>query len=784
MTNTSSDSKCILACPLQGRYRLQGVGNLENPDLLIVLPHPPNNKGDTQDYLTGDADKLLRKLLQKFTDGYDVGITFSCQCYPPSQRNPTTPELNMCSTHVLNVIKQSNPKVVLGMGKLVASQLCPDFTKITYDRGHFVTLSTGHKAIFTISPDAVVLQDGHSLFPWLYADIKKAFDAINKVVNPYEFPKDTDVFTCTDENVDEVLAYLNQFNVIAYDWETTGLNTRIATGFCLGMSTEQGRAVIVPADILSNNLTKFQKLFNSTEHTFVAFNAVFDANFNLQAGLNPRIDGDPMLVHYMLDERRQARNLETLSMQFCDAPPYESMMLKQYNTDKTKFLQDIPHGVIYKYCGMDCDYTLRLYNCFMERLKELPTVLEAYNNILLPACIFIQKVQPVGMYVDQEKLDRLLIEYREGLDSALQSLIELSGNPDFNPNSHAQVAELVWDDFGFNEPMLFGRKDRSVDAATRKALLKQYPSEPFIESLMDYKFYDTMLTRYLMPMYEFIEADGRIRTSWHLDRTETGRLSTSKPPLHQIPRESDIRSIFRAPDGRVLVQADYSQVEMRMAAHIAGDEEFTKIFKAGVDFHTKMASEAYKIPLERVTKEQRQAAKGVSFGLLYLMGTKKLADNTGLPSSEAFEFVAKYKSLMPEVMAWVEEVKHQVLQEQRVYSIFGRMRRFPFLHAKNVNALHRQAVNMPVQSSASDLTLLSAIKIQEILENAKLHNASVVLTVHDSIIVECDEADAEDVAEMMLSVMTHPPFETRVPFDAEIKISNRWGEGEVWKKGS
>mgnify|MGYP000846742811 CR=1 FL=1 len=225
--------------------------------------------------------------------------------------------------------------------------------------------------------------------------------------------------------------------------------------------------------------------------------------------------------------------------------------------------------------------------------------------------------------------------------------------------------------------------------------------------------------------------------------------------------------------------ADQAQVEMRMAAHLAEDMLFNdKIFKAGVDFHSKMASEAYRVPLDKVKPEQRQAAKGVSFGLLYLMGDKALAENTGLPARAAAQFVKDYKAIMPGVMAWIEKTKQAVYTDRYVESLFGRKKRFPLIikgRYGNLFELQREGVNMPIQSSASDLTLWHVVKLHDIFKE-KYPQVKIVTLVHDSIIVECPDKLLYEIGALMKQVMETPPFKTQVPFKVDIKVGKRWGE--------
>jgi DNA polymerase I - 3'-5' exonuclease and polymerase domains len=608
--------------------------------------------------------------------------------------------------------------------------------------------------------------------------MQKAYRYVTEANPPFAEHSTQVIFVQSDEIAAQVVARLRAVEHLSYDWETTGVNPNVAVGFCLGMSWKPGTAVVWPAQMVRKYRKELTEIFSRPDLVCIAFNAMFDAKFNERIGLPARVDEDPMLMHYMLDERPQHRSLESLTMDYLDAPPYESEMLAKYECTKSEMVKKVPVEVIYEYCGRDADYALRLYLLFNDLLKDKPGPQKAYREVVIPAARAFADIQHYGVWVNRDRLESVTTEYEEILKKLQAELVEIVGDENFNPNSHQQVQGFIWDYLKLKEPELYGRKPRSVDKTTREALLARYPDHPFIVALDKYKATYTNLSRYLWPLTKAIDPDGRIRSSYRLDRTETGRLSTTDPPIHQIPRESNIRSIFGAPPGYVLVQADYSQVEIRMAAHYADDWRLIALLKSGVDFHTKMAAEAFRIPVDQVTKEQRQAAKAVSFGLLYLMGDKKLADSTGLPPEEATAFVQSYKALMPDVQKWIEKTKRQVRERRYVESIFGRRRRFPLITNQNLAKLQREAVNMPVQSAASDLTLCSVIKLHEIFKQ-EYPEARIVIMVHDSIIVECPAPLAEEIGFLMIKIMSDPPFETNVPFPVEVKIGECWGEGEI-----
>jgi len=400
-------------------------------------------------------------------------------------------------------------------------------------------------------------------------------------------------------------------------------------------------------------------------------------------------------------------------------------------------------------------------------------LMQVYRDLLHPAVAVFNDIKAKGVWVDQESLHELDLKMQQILVEQQEKLTEITEDETFNPNSPKQIQHILWDKLKLNQPKIYNRKDRSADKETLEKLFEAYPDILFIKELMLYRKTFTLYSRYVRDLPNYIETDGRVRVNYHFDRTETGRLSTTDPALHQIPRDSNIRSIYSAPDKHVLIQADYEQIEIRMAAHVAQDEKLIALLKSGTDFHTLMASQAFNVDIDKVKKEQRQAAKNISFGLLYLMSDKGLINLTGLPPAEAVTFINNYKALMPDVQRWITAIKETIRSKRFVVSPFGRRRRFPEITWENINGFYREGVNFPIQSGASDITLSSVIRLHMALKHL-YPEAQIVIMVHDSIIVECPEVIAQEVADLMKQIMEDIP--SIVPFPVEIKIGKRWGE--------
>jgi len=773
-----------LNCSLDGN-KVLGTGSYV-PEILFIGEAPGYHEVEEGAPFIGKAGQILRSVIG-YLDMDDYYITNTVKCRPPENRNPSAHEIRCCRPMLDEEIDNHTPKVIVTLGAVPTKTLLPG-SKMQEDRGKLKYTEDGLICVPTFHPAATLYKGGEAIFPFILQDIKKALRiARGEKAHPeLGFPDTKTKVVDNDADMAILLSTLEKItpSKIAMDWETYGTSPLWGQGFCVSLSWKPGTAVVIPVDLVEKFSVQLTQVLKRNQ--LVGYNSImFDTAWNYRHGLNVPINRDAMLLHYLLDERPQQRSLENLTGNYLDAPSYESEMMAKYECkNKSEMLEVIPHEVVYEYAGKDADWTLRLESVISEELhNEDPKLDKVYEDFLAPATEAVTKMQNAGLWVDVIRLEEVKEDYADRMETLKYVLQGITGNEKFNPNSPKQVQEYLWDKLELGEPNIYGRRPRSVDKNTREFLLKEYPHHPFIQAYDGYQTAQTMFSRYLKNLGTYVEPDGRVRCSYHMDRTETGRLSTTNPAIHQIPKESSIRGIFSAPDGKVLLQADYEQIEMRMVAHMVDDKKLIQLINRlqdeGTDFHTLMASEAYRVPISQVTKGMRQAAKVVSFGLLYLMGDRKLANSTGLPPKEAIEFVKNYKDLMPDVQEFIRDVKRRIREDRYIESPFGRRRRFPLVTTDNIDNLHREGVNFPVQSGASDLTLYSLTRLTE--EFSHMPETNIVAMVHDSLVVECPMDNYEEIAGIMQKVMESPLIggeEPRVPFPIEVEVGKRWGEGK------
>ena len=411
----------------------------------------------------------------------------------------------------------------------------------------------------------------------------------------------------------------------------------------------------------------------------------------------------------------------------------------------------------------------------MAELSRHPKLYAIYRDFDLPLIPVLYKMEEKGMLLDREYFKKLRVEYEEQIKNLEQKIYTLT-NKTFNINSPVQLSEVLFTDL--NLPTKGIKKTTRGYSTGAKELDKLRNEHSVIEEIIKYREASKLLSTYIIPMPDLADKEGRIHTTFTQNVTSTGRLSSKDPNLQNIPVRTEegkrIRTGFIAPEGRTLVSADYSQFELRLAAVLAGDENLIKDFNEGVDIHTKTASEAFNIPLEQVTKEQRRAAKAINFGIIYGMSVNGLAEATKMNYYEAKNFMDNYYKLRSPIMDFMKKTLTQAETEGFVETYYGRRRPTPDVKSSNFlirEAAKRAAQNMPIQGTEADLMKRAMINIDKKLPE----NANLIMQVHDSLIVECDEKDAEKISEILKTEMENVAPELKVKLAVDVTTGKNWG---------
>ena len=531
------------------------------------------------------------------------------------------------------------------------------------------------------------------------------------------------------------------------------------------------RAALCAADRLEGYNELLRALF-SGEIQKVSHNVKDLMHLLLDEGLST--DGfcfDTALAAYLLSPTDGSYELEKLGITYFNQ---EFPKAKEYLApDAFGPLAD-PAGPAEAMCA-HAALAAALYRALAPKLEELD-MHELYYGLELPLCPVLAEMERAGMLVDRRALADfgILLDGRIQADEAL--IYELAGE-EFNINSTQQFGRILFDKLGL-PPV---KKTKTGYSTNADVLEKLRDKHPIVEAVLDYRQLAKLKSTYVDGLTKVIAADGRIHTSFQNTVTATGRLSSTEPNLQNIPVRTELgaelRKMFVAPAGRVLVDADYSQIELRLLAHIAGDEHMIAAFRAGEDIHTVTASQVFGVPPEQVTHEMRRRAKAVNFGIVYGISDFSLSQDIGVTRAEAKAYMEKYFEKYSGVHAYMTQVVERAKADGYVSTLMGRRRWLPELKSSNFNTRsfgERVALNMPIQGTAADIIKLAMLRVRDRLKAEGLRG-QLVLQVHDELIVECPQEEQERVCALLKEEM-EGVFPLSVPLVAETHAGQSWAE--------
>jgi len=405
-------------------------------------------------------------------------------------------------------------------------------------------------------------------------------------------------------------------------------------------------------------------------------------------------------------------------------------------------------------------------------------MLNLYQQIELPLCKVLYKMEKNGISIDKKQLEQFGSMLKQRIGECEQQIFAYAEGP-FNINSTKQLGELLFEKLGL-PPV---KKTKNGYSTNADVLEKLKDKHPVVSAIMDYRMLTKLNSTYADGLLKVIDSDGRIRTTFQNLVTATGRLSSTEPNLQNIPVRNDlgaeIRKMFVAQPGYVLVDADYSQIELRVLAHIANDETMCQAFISGMDIHTATAAQVFNVAPEDVTPLQRRNAKAVNFGIVYGISEFSLSDDIGVSRYKAREYIDNYLSTYNGVRDYMKKVVADARQSGYTETMYGRRRYIPELKSSNFNirqSAERMALNTPIQGTAADLIKLAMIRVDQALQD-KYPQARLLLQVHDELIVECPEEIASDVCAVISSQMQEVA-QLKVPLLAEAKWGKNWYEAK------
>ena len=420
----------------------------------------------------------------------------------------------------------------------------------------------------------------------------------------------------------------------------------------------------------------------------------------------------------------------------------------------------------------------RLADLFARMKAEITACGEdaLYNEIEFPLAQVLADMTRTGVLVDKDGIEQFGVKLREELEQVLTRIHMETGSATFNPNSPKQLGEMLFDTMGLPH----GKKTQrgwSTDAETLEAL-RDYP---LVEDILQYRAYQKLNSTYVEGLLKVIAEDGRIHTRFNQTEARTGRLSSDNPNLQNIPIRtelgSQLRAYFVARPGCVLVDADYSQIELRILAHVTGDEHMQQAFLTGEDIHRSTAAKIYDLPLEQVTPRLRSSAKAINFGIMYGKGAYSLSKDIGVSVKEADAFLKNYLATFPKVSGYMDKTISDARNCGYVSTLFGRRRSLPELASNNHNIRasgERMARNTPIQGTAADVIKLAMVRVWRRLRDEKMESR-LILTVHDELIVEAPEAEAAKAAAILQEEM-EGCVNYAVPLSTEVHQGKNWLE--------
>ena len=411
------------------------------------------------------------------------------------------------------------------------------------------------------------------------------------------------------------------------------------------------------------------------------------------------------------------------------------------------------------------------YFALCTKLKELG-LQQLYENIELPLCRVLAEMENEGIKVNEDALTAFSVNLGEKMNLLTQSIYFQAGR-EFNINSPKQLGEILFDELG-----LPAGKKRSTNVDALESIRYLHP---IIDDILEYRELSKLKSTYADGLREYIDSKGRIHTTFQQTVTATGRLSSSEPNLQNIPIRkqlgAEIRGMFIPEPGNVLIDADYSQIELRLLAHMSGDQEMIQAFLSGEDFHTVTASKVFNVPIEEVTPSLRSRAKAVNFGIIYGISAFSLAQDIGVTTSEAKKYMAAYFEKYADVDRYMKSVVERARKDGFVSTLYGRRRSLPELSSSNFNVRsfgERVALNMPIQGTAADIIKLAMISVYREIANRGLQ-ARLILQVHDELLLECPEKEKDEVAALLKECM-EKVGNFSVPLVTEVGIGRTWAE--------
>ncbi len=579
-----------------------------------------------------------------------------------------------------------------------------------------------------------------------------------------------------EEQLKELVSQLEKEEQICIDTETTHIRPMLARVVGIGLGTRPGEAWYVPTQ-LKNALSILKPLLENPRIGFIGHNIKYDIHVLLNEGIALKnIAFDTILASYLISPQTQRHNLDELSLvKFGKVKiPIEDLIGKG---KKQTTMDAVPLDKITTYCCEDVDYTLRLKQLFEKELEKLQLG-ELFKQIELPLIPILVHIERNGIFVDVKKLEKMSEELKEKLKDLEQKIYHLAGEI-FNLNSPKQLSAILFEKMGIKPP-----KKTTTGFSTAADVLESLKEEsPIVKEILEYRTLEKLRSTYVDALPAQVNSHThRVHCTFNQSVAATGRLSCQDPNLQNIPVRTEegkkIREAFRPQKPHFcFVSADYSQIELRLLAHLSEDPSLLKAFKEGEDIHTFTASLVFGVPLKEVTPQMRYQAKTVNFGIIYGQQAFGLSQQLGISYHEAEEFIKTYFERYGKVKEFLHFCKESARKTGRAVTLTGRQRPIPEIHSKNpaLRAFaERLAINTPLQGTAADLIKMAMIEVDAFLKGHP-EQGMMILQIHDELLFETPEEHAKKLGSKVKNIM-EGIFDLNIPLIVDISIGKNWSE--------
>ncbi len=600
---------------------------------------------------------------------------------------------------------------------------------------------------------------------------------------------ETEYHIVTDQaSLDTWIERLEQAELFAFDTETTSLNYMEARVVGLSFAVKAGEAAYVPLahDYLGapeqldrdTVLAQLKPLLEDENQAKVGQNLKYDASVLANHGINLRgIAFDTMLESYVLDSTATRHDMDSLALKYLGQGTihFEDIAgkgAKQLTFNQIKVEDAGP------YAAEDADITLRLHQALWPRLEGEGSLVSVFQDIELPLVPLLSKIERQGALISTDMLHKQSTELGQRLEELKAAAHDLAGQ-EFNLGSPKQLGQILFEKL---ELPVIKKTPKGAPSTAEDVLVELALDYPLPKLLLEYRSLSKLKSTYTDKLPEMVNpATGRVHTSYHQAVAATGRLSSSDPNLQNIPIRTEegrrIRQAFIAPEGYKVVAADYSQIELRIMAHLSSDTGLLQAFKEGQDVHRATASEVFEVELAEVSGDQRRKAKAINFGLIYGMSAFGLAKQLHLGRNEAQQYIDRYFERYPGVADYMDRTRALAREQGYVETLFGRRLYLPEINARNkmrVQAAERTAINAPMQGTAADIIKKAMLSVDSWLGQGGA-DARMIMQVHDELVLEVKTDQVDAVCDQLCGLMSGAA-ELSVPLLVEAGVGDNWDE--------